>query len=181
METNHIIEELRAVAALDWNPEQKAYYEQRVADARPVECVPMRDVFTRAEYDFIRGIYHTHKKQCYKNASVLVTLISHPLCGLGHKRTIKYVEGFAFSCGLLPIEHAFVKVDDKYIDPTFEMALHCDVRKEMYASLIELDPLTMIRYQDETGFYGDLYQYDYLCKNRPELAAKMRACNPHKR
>ena len=181
METNHIIDELRAVAALDWNPEQKAYYEQRAADARPVECVPMRDVFTRAEYDFIRGVYHTHKKQCYKNAATLVTLISHPLCGLLFHREIKYVEGFAFSCGLLPIEHAFVKVGDKYIDPTFEMALHCDVRKEMYASLIELDPLTMIRYQDETGFYGDLYQYDYLCKNRPELAAKMRSCNPDKR
>ena len=36
METNRIVDELRAVAALDWNPEQKAYYEQRAADARPV-------------------------------------------------------------------------------------------------------------------------------------------------
>lgn len=181
METNRIVEELRAVAALGWNPEQKAYYEQMAADARPVECVPMRDVFTRAEYEYIRGVYHTHQKQCYKNAADLVALISHPLGGLGRKRPIKYVEGFAFSCGLLPIEHAFVKVGDQYIDPTFERALKLDVRKEMYASLIELDPETMDKYQLETGFYGELYQYDYLCKNRPEMAAIMRACNPHNR
>lgn len=79
--------------------------------------------------------------------------------------------------GLLEIEHAFVKVGDKYIDPTFERALHRDVCKEMYAALIELDPETMAKYQLETGYYGDLYQYDYLCKHRPEIATKMRARN----
>ena len=181
METNHIIEELRAVASLDWNPEQKAYYEQRAADARPVECVRMCDVFNLEQLDFLRDIYHTQQRQCYRNAANLVTLISHPLGGFLFPQPVKYVEGFAYSCGLLSIEHAFVKVGDKYIDPTFERALHRDVRKEMYALLIELDPATMAKYQLETGFYGDLYQYDYMCKNRPEMAAKIRALNPHNR
>ena len=181
METNHIIEELRAVAALDWNPEQKAYYEQRAADARPVECVRMKDVFTPGQIHFLtigRG-YKTQRKMCYKNAADLVSLISRN--PIKFPLPVKYVEGFAYCYGLLPIEHAFVKVGDKYIDPTFERALHRDVRKEMYATLIELDAWKMAKYQSETGFYGELYQYDYLCKNRPEMAAKMRACNPHKR
>lgn len=181
METNYIIDELKAVAGLDWNPEQKAFYEQRAADARPVECVPMRNVFTPEQLRFLfkAAGYKTKQKMCYKNAADLVNLIANPIGVLLFSEPIWYVEGYAYGCGLLSIEHAFVKYGDKYIDPTFEQALHRDVRKEMYVSCIELEPVTMARYLLETGFYGDLYQYDYLCKNRPELAAKMRALNPH--
>ena len=183
METNRIIDELNAVAGLDWNPEQKAFYEQRAADARPVECVPMRDVFTPEQLQFLfkDAGYKTQQKMCYKNAADLVNIIANPIGGLFFPEPIWYVEGYAYSYRLLPIEHAFVKYGDKYIDPTFERALHRDVREEMYVSLIELEPLTMIRYQEETGYYGELYQYDYLCKNRPELAQHIRARNPHNR
>lgn len=179
METNRIIDELRARASLDWNPEQKAWFEQQANDARVVECVPMRDVFDESQMLFLRVNYRAKQKMCYKNAAELVTLMEQhawmfPEPGI-------YVEGYAYCYGLLPIEHAFVKVGDKYIDPTFERALHRDVRKEMYASCIELAPLLMSKYQYETGFYGELYQYDYLCKNRPELAQQMRARNPHNR
>ena len=179
METNRIIEELRAVVALEWNPKQKAFYEQRAADARPVECVRMRDVFNPGQMEIIREHYKTQQKMCYKNASDLVNLIANPIGGLFFPEPIWYVEGFAYCCDLLPIEHAFVKYGDIYIDPTFERALHRDVRKEIYASLIELEPLTMIQYQNETGYYGGLYEYHYLLTNRPELAAKIRARNPH--
>ena len=54
METNRIIDELKAIAGMDWNPEQKAFYEQRAADARVVECVPMWDVFTPEQLRFLR-------------------------------------------------------------------------------------------------------------------------------
>lgn len=184
METNRIIDELKAVAGLDWNPEQKAWFEQQANDARVVECVPMRDVFTPEQLQFLFKTigYKTEQKMCYKNASNLVESVEwmagHFDPGLPE---IKYVEGYAYCYGLLPIEHAFVKIGDKYIDPTFERALHRDVRKEMYASCIELDPETMARYQLETGFYGELYVYDYMCKNRPELAQQIRARNPHNR
>lgn len=181
METNRIIDEIRAVATLNWEPEQKAYYQQRADDARPVECVRMKDVFTPGQIHFLtigRG-YKTQRKMCYKNAADLVSLISQN--PIKFPLPVKYVEGFAYCDCFLPIEHAFVKVGDKYIDPTFERALHRDVRKEMYASCIELDPETMARYQDETGFYGELYVYDYMCKNRPELAQQIRARNPHNR
>lgn len=183
METNRIIDELRARASLDWNPEQKAWFEQQANDARPVECVPMRDVFTPEQLRFLRDKlgYRTQQKMCYRNAAELVRLVA----GLGAltltTAPVRYVEGYAYCYGLLPIEHAFVKIGDKYIDPTFERALHRDVRKEMYASCIELDPETMARYQLETGFYGELYVYDYMCKNRPELAQQIRARNPHNR
>lgn len=183
METNRIIDELKAIAGMDWNPEQKAFYEQRAADARVVECVPMWDVFTPEQLRFLRDKlgYKTQQKMCYRNADELVRLVA----GLGAltltTAPVRYVEGYAYCYGLLPIEHAFVKIGDKYIDPTFERALHRDVRKEMYASCIELDPETMARYQLETGFYGELYVYDYMCKNRPELAEQIRARNPHNR
>ena len=184
METNRIIEELRAKASLDWNPEQKAWFEQQANDARVVECVRMRDVFTPDQMEMLfKNIgYKTQQKMCYKNASELVERVEWMA---GHYDPnippVKYVEGFAYCYELLPIEHAFVKVGDKYIDPTFERALHRDVRKEIYVSCIELDPETMAKYQLETGFYGELYVYDYMCKNRPELAEQVRARNPHNR
>lgn len=178
METNRIIEELRAKAAFDWQPEQKAWFEQQANDARPVQCVRMRDAFTPDVLDFIRKNYKTQQKMCYRNAAILVSLLT--ACWVNRPR-IKYVEGFAYAYGLLPIEHAFVKVGDLYVDPTFERALHRDVRKEIYASCIELDPIVMEQYQYETGFFGELYVYDYMCKNRPELAAQIRARNPHNR
>lgn len=184
METNRIIEELRARASLAWNPEQKAWFEQQARDARPVQCVRMRDVFTPEQLEFLFKVarYKTQQKMCYRNAAQLVECAQWMA---GHfdpdVPETKYVEGYAFSLGFLPIEHAFVKVGDKYIDPTFERALHRDVRNEMYASCIELDAETMAKYQYETGFYGELYVYDYMCKNRPELAAHIRARNPHNR
>ena len=179
METNRITEELRTRAAMNWPPEQKKWFEQQANDARPVQCVRMRDAFTPEQLGYLRGRYRTQQKMCYRNATELTRLIA------GYKslfpQPVRYVEGFAYSCGLLPIEHAFVKFGDVYIDPTFERALRLDVRKELYASCIELDPLTMAKYQLETGYYGELYVYDYMKRNRPELAAKIRAANPHNR
>ena len=179
-----IIEELRAKASFDWNPEQKAWFEQQANDARPVQCVRMRDAFTPEQLQFLfkNTGYKTQQKMCYRNAADLVERVAWMA---GHfdpdVPETKYVEGFAYAYGRLPIEHAFVKVGDLYVDPTFERALHRDVRKELYAACIELDPLTMAQYQLETGFYGELYVYDYMCKNRPELAAQIRARNPHNR
>lgn len=170
---NHIIEELNAVAALEWNKPQKSFYIQRAKDARPVQCVRMRDVFTSEQMAFIRGNYKTQQRMCYKNASTLVGLLAHPWAFL-FDEPVKYVEGFAYSCGLLPIEHAFVKVGDRYIDPTFERALKKDVRKEEYVSCIELDYDTMRKYQSETGYYGELYLYDYLLRHEPRQAESWR-------
>lgn len=178
METNVIIEELKARAALDWNPEQKAYFVRLAEDARPVQCVRMREAFTPEQMRFLRLNYHARRKQCYKNAADLVVLCSwEPSI---FPDPVKYVEGFAYSCGLLPIEHAFVKVGGLYVDPTFERALKLNPATETYVALKEFDSRTMSKLQAETGCYGELYMYDYLKHNNARLAAQIRARNPHK-
>lgn len=182
MESNRIIEELRAKASLNWGPEQKSWFEQQANDARPVQCVRMRDAFTPVQLELLkRWRYRTQQKMCYRNAAELVRLIAGNGAFDLFREPVRYVEGFAYAYGLLPIEHAFVKVGDLYVDPTFERALHRDVRNELYVSCIELDSLTMANYQLETGYYGELYAYDYMCKNMPELAKQIRARNPHNR
>ena len=76
METNRIIEELRAKASFDWNPEQKAWFDQQANDARPVQCVRMRDAFTPEQLELLkRWRYRTQQKMCYRNAAELVRLI----------------------------------------------------------------------------------------------------------
>lgn len=182
MKTNRIIEELRAIASLPFNPEQKAYYEKRVADARVVECVPMRDAFTPDQLRFLFQIsaYKTQQKQCFKNASLLVEYVDWMATHYDSSTpAVKYVEGFAYAFGLLPIEHAFVKVGDVYVDPTFERALHLNVRNEQYVALIELDCDEMCRLQADSGYYGGLYEYLYRKqrKNRAPDASRARRSN----
>ena len=178
---SRIIDELKGVAGLDWNPQQKAYYEQRARDARDVECVPMKEVFTPEQMKTLGKFYHARMKMCYKNAATLVSWIKYMFGDSFKDKEVRYVEGFAYSCGLLPIEHAFVRVGDKYIDPTFERVLKKNVRKEEYVSLIELTVEEMNRMQVETGCYGELYLYDYMCKNSSELAERMRRCKDRPR
>lgn len=180
MKTNIIIEELENIAGMLAGTKQEYYYQQKVADAKVVECVLMREVFSREEMGFLREFYNPRQKHCFRNASELVKLMSHPLAKNMFQKPVKYVEGYTHAAGLLPIEHAFVKIGGKYIDPTFEKALKLDVRKELYVSLIELDPVKMMRYELETGCYGELYRYDYCCKNDPSMAERIRAMNPNK-
>ena len=177
---NPIINDLNARASIDWPDEQKAYFVQIAADAKPVDCVRMCDALTSEQMKWIRMMgYHTQQKMCYRNATELVRILG----AVADKwdLNVKYVEGFAFSCDLLSIEHAFVKVGDKYIDPTFERALKLDVRCEYYVSCLELDAETMAHYQMDTGYYGELYRYDYALRHRPKLAARIRELNPHNR
>ena len=182
METNPIIEELAAMAQLDLGPEQKAFFLQRAADARPVECVPMREAFTPDQLRFLfqNTRYRTERKQCFKNASMLVEsadwMATHYDCSTP---AVKYVEGFAYAIGMLPIEHAFVKVGDVYVDPTFERALHLNVRNEKYVALIELDCAEMCQLQEESGYYGGLYEFLYRKqrKNRAPDESRARRSN----
>lgn len=171
---NRITEYIDAVATMNVNADQHAFFEQQKADARPVQCVRMCDVFTPGQLEIIRDNFKCERKQCYKNASLLMTIIAHPFGRMMFPQPAKYVEGFFCEKDLFPIEHAFVKVGDKYIDPTAECALHLDVRQIEYVSLIELDAQTMARYQNETGYYGNLYKYHYLTVHHPEFAKKWR-------
>lgn len=175
---NPIIEYLEAWAQLNVNETEKHFLTQRLNDARPVECVRMQDVFNDEQMELLKHWrYRAKQKMCYKNAAELVRLIK---MDCRFPEPIRYVEGFVYSNGLFPIEHAFVKIGDRYVDPTFERALKRDPRKELYVSLIEVAPLDLLQLQAETGYYGEMYRYSYFKRFRPDLAARMRELNPNR-
>ena len=162
MESNHIIAELNAIASLDVTGRQKAYFEQRARDARPVRCVRMRDALTPDQLELLfKNIgYKTQQKMCYKNASDLVERVEWMAVHYDPNiPPVKYVEGLTYEPGFLPIEHAFVKIGDKYIDPTFERALHIDVTKCEYVALVELEWSELAAIQEKTGYYGEIYNF----------------------
>ena len=169
METHPVLKELYIKASFDWPDGQKEYFAQQAKDAKIVQCVPMKEAFTKEQLEFIRREgYHAKMKMCYKNASDLVCILSDPSYKELFPEEIKYVEGFAYCYGVMSVEHAWVKIGDKYIDPTFERVLKKNVKKEFYASLIELDLFTMCQYQVDTGCYGELYFHNYLTHHKTE-------------
>lgn len=150
---NPIIEELRAMTRLGFTGKQQAFHEKLVADAMPVQCVSVRDVFTAEEIRIIKRVLCPKKRQCYRNAALLTELFPD--------RAI-YVEGFGWN-GIAKVNHAFNRVGDKYIDITWEMALNEDVTPMPYVSLIEAtrdEILADIQAHGNTT--GDYYLHKYI-------------------
>lgn len=164
MKVNPILEYLKQLAGMSWEPNQKKFYSERASMAREVSCVQLEEAFSPEVMERLRSSYRAEKKMCYKNASDLVMM-------LGDTENVRYVEGYASSFGI-PIEHAFVRVGDRYVDPTFELALGQDVRGVAYVSCYEFEPVKMAKYLLKTRQYGNLSQYDFLTRTRPALAAK---------
>ena len=151
MTDNLIISTLNNIMTV-CSPSQKAYYEQILKDIKPVEVVPISEVFTQEEIDIIKKSVRPKPKECYRNATVLTQYF------MGN-HTIEYVEGYSYS--IWPIEHAFNKVDGKYIDITYELALGLDVTQEEYASILEVPELEIWGYTISEGYYGEYYQHKY--------------------
>lgn len=128
---------------------QRTYFETMLSHLQPCKVVPCSKVFHLKDRRWIQKMVKA--KQCYRNA--------YKVCEHFADRETKpeYVEGKVLVCGL-PIDHAWVKVGDYYIDPTFEFALCKDVKKERYAAL-QTFPLWLVRdYQLQTQVYGDIYR-----------------------
>ena len=157
--SNPIIAELKALAELPCGAGQHAFFERRYRDAVPVECVPMDEAFTPEQMEIIRKSFYFRQKQCYKNASDLLDV---EICRAFRGMELRYVEGYVYDPILIPIEHAFVKVGDKYVDPTFELALGMDVRRCYYCSLIEVSRAELSRIERDNGFYGEIYRTVYV-------------------
>lgn len=134
------------------SPSQKAYYEQILKDLKLVEVVPLSEVFTQEEIDILKKSLRPKPKECYRNATVL----THYFIS---KHTIEYVEGYSYK--LWNIEHAFNKVDGKYVDITYELALGLDVTQEKYASILEVSAFEIWGYTISNGYYGEYYQHKY--------------------
>ena len=133
---------------------QKEYYESVVKDAKDVKISSIYDVFTEEEIERIKSRVHPKKKQCYAN--------SYHLCTAGLLGyNILYCEGFTEVCGI-PIEHAFNKVNDLYVDITLELAVGDDVKKNDYVLIGEYQPDKALELMAERGVYGGCYQENFI-------------------
>lgn len=133
-----IIEEMRAFLQMGLNPKQRQYFADTIAVAKRVEIV--------------RDVLKPQPQQCYRNA--------HLLCQLFPER-VQYCEGKVLA--FTPIEHAFNRIGDKYVDITFEFALNdTELLQHEYVVFGEYDLQTINRVTKETGYYGDIYRNVYI-------------------
>ena len=151
---NSIIEEIELMKSITTGL-QKEYYSDLLQSSKVVNVVSVKDVFTPEEVSLIKKIIRPKKKQCYRNATLLTYLFPN----------VMYIEGKSMPENFFPIDHAFNKVGDFYIDITFELVLGEDVTKTEYVSFGEYDNNQVIEVADKTGFYGECYNY-YWKKNK---------------
>lgn len=145
-----IIKEIEMMLQLPLNERQKAYFIDLFNAANPVKIVPATDVLEDYELDYIRHVIKPKPKECYRN--------SHLLCEAFPER-ILYCEGKVNVP--IPIDHAFNKVGDAYIDITFEFALHENPSIYEYVTFGEYDAKTIRKAVLETGYYGEIYKWLY--------------------
>lgn len=149
MEQNPIITEIKGLYNITVG-QQKKYYSDLLNVAKPVKVVSVKEVFTPEEIRLIQDIIKPQEKQCYKNAGLLVNMFPEK---------VRYVEGKVMPPYLFPIEHAFNKVGDLYIDITFEIVLKDDVTKIDYVSFGEYNSIEVFEAGIETGVWGGYYNY----------------------
>ena len=127
---------------------QRQYYEMMASDAKIVRCSSIYDVFNEDEIRNIKRYANPKVKECYKNSYMLQINCDIP--------DIVYCEGYTSYMGI-PIEHAFNKIGDKYIDITAELALKRDVRDDEYVLLGEFTKEDVYNVINKTGYYGGVY------------------------
>lgn len=145
-----IIEEMRAFLRLDLPDRQRQYFTDTIAAAKRVEVVKAADVFDEREIELIRRTVRPVVKGCYKNAHLLTLLFPD---------RVQYVEGKTNV--FIPIDHAFNRVGNKYIDITFEFALGLDPTQYEYVAFGEYPAGVIEEITDQTGYYSDIYRFCY--------------------
>ncbi len=142
---------------------QKEYYENMAKDIKPVQCVPLSDIFSQSEIREIRSVVAPKIKCCYENAYHFASRMQESL-----GREILYCEGYMLFHGL-PIEHAFNKIDGRYVDITAELALKDDVTKNEYVLTGEWDENTALRAMAVDGCYGCVYQKLFMINHKDNI------------
>lgn len=155
---NRIIEELQLIATL-LSGKQREAYDEMIRDAKAVEVVPLSEVFTAQEIEMIKRIIKPKRHECYKNAFQLTMLFSD---------RVKYCEGKTTVGKLIGIEHAWNKVDDKYVDITMELVLGHDMsdHNEDYAAFGEWGAEELLDISQRMEFYGGVYEFSKSEKQR---------------
>ena len=154
-----LLTDIEAFASLA-SGNQKEYFRGLLNAAKPVEVVSIKDVFTKEEIKMIKRLVSPKKKMCYRNSHLLTLLFPDKA---------KYVEG-RFSCSFigLPIDHAFNRVGDKYVDVTVELALKEDVTEHEYIEFAEYDAEQIESAAYETGYYGEIYKFYWMKRKNKE-------------
>ena len=157
---NQIIKELRQLAEI-MQGKQKEYYERMLADATPIRIVPLSEVFDEETIRMIKEVINPQTKQCYKNATMLCEMF---------KGIVSYVEGRYNVMGTFSTEHAWNKIEDKYIDITAELALgRTNPNEEEYVALGEYDYNGVLSYCIQSKVYGGIYEQKFLEKYGKDL------------
>lgn len=155
-----LIEELKKFAELiKGNALQERFYQRMINDAEVVEMTKISSVFSPKEIEMIRACVQPKQGEYYKNAILLANLFPE---------RVKYVEGKFLVGGIIGIEHAWNKVDDKYyVDITSEMVLKKDptAEGEEYMKLYEECAEVVVDFtlKDKNGMCGGIYN-DLLIK-----------------
>jgi hypothetical protein len=158
-----IIKELCQIAEI-MHGKQKTYYEQMIADATPVRIAPLSEVFDEETIRMIKEAINPQPKECYRNATMLCEMF---------KGIVNYVEGRYTVCGLFSTEHAWNKIEDKYIDITAELALgRANPNEEEYVALGEYDDNEVLSYCIQNKVYGGIYEQKFLENYGKDLSNK---------
>lgn len=147
---SEIIKEIKTFLQLPLHERQKSYFQDLLKAAKPVEVVRAADVLLDYELEYIQHVLKPKQKECYRNA--------HLLCEAFPER-IMYCEGKVNVP--IPIDHAFNKVGDAYIDITFEFALNENPSIYEYVTFGEYDAKTIRKAVLKTGYYGEVYRLLY--------------------
>lgn len=135
---------------------QAELFKQKAEDADSIDIVPLNEVFTEQEIQEIKRRLRPQPKMCYENAYKLMDRFSYD-----SNHEIEYVEGYINMKGF-PIEHAFNKVDGKYVDVTIELALGKDPTEDTYVKIGEFDLDTVREILLQNQFYGQIYETIFL-------------------
>ena len=137
-------------------------YKQKINDANSVDVVQLSEVFNDDEIEEIKKRIHPQPKCCYENAWKLCDRFEYE-----GKHEIKYCEGYLNMKGL-PIEHAFNKVDGKYVDITKELAINKNI-EDTYIAVGEYNTDEVRNILIQNGFYGDIYNTIFLNKYKENI------------
>ena len=144
---------------------RKELYSQMAKDANSIDIVSLDEVFTKEEIKEIKKRVQPQPKCCYENAWKLCDRFEYE-----GKHKIEYCEGYMNYKGL-PIEHAFNKVDGKYVDITVELALKRDPKDDTYIVIGEFDTDKVREILLENGYYGNIYDSIQLKKYKENIKA----------
>ena len=160
---NQIIKELRQLAEI-MQDKQKAYYDKMLADATPVRITPLSEVFDEETIRMIKEAIDPQPKECYRNATMLCEMF---------KGIVSYGEGRYTVMCTFSTEHAWNKIEDKYIDITAELALgRTNPNEEEYIALGEYDESEILPYLFESKVYGGIYEQKFLENYGKDLSNK---------